>query len=109
VRTTSNIAQTTSGTKLEQHPTADQLATDAHGLSLATRGCSVTGEHGRSAAVSDMNSRPSAALTYAEAGATRGDLPDGYDHLRRGEVLGHGDELFLTASDSLGGCTAVPD
>ena len=39
-----------------------------------------------------------AGLTYAEVGATAGELPPGYNHLRRTVVLGHGLETFARAS-----------
>ncbi len=40
-------------------------------------------------------------LTYPEAGATRGSLPDGYVHGRHEAVLGRGDALFERAGDAL--------
>ena len=42
-----------------------------------------------------------ADLTYAEVGGTRGDLPVGYQHLRRSRVVGVGDECFREASTTL--------
>ena len=39
------------------------------------------------------------ALTYPEVGATQGDLPDGYDHLRRNATVGKGaTEFDVTAT-----------
>lgn len=40
-------------------------------------------------------------LTYPEVGATAGDLPPGYDHIRRSAVLGAGDEVFRRACEAL--------
>ena len=40
-------------------------------------------------------------LTYPEVGATAGDLPPGYDHIRRSAVLGEGDDVFRRACDAL--------
>lgn len=41
-----------------------------------------------------------AALTYREVGATTGPrLPDGYRHVRRRAVVGHGTEAFRLAAD----------
>lgn len=42
--------------------------------------------------MSESSHRP--ALTYAEVGATRGELPTGYHHLRRRRVIGHGPADF---------------
>ena len=42
-----------------------------------------------------------ADLTYAEVGGTRGDLPTGYQQLRRSLVIGVGDECFREASTTL--------
>jgi uncharacterized protein (UPF0548 family) len=42
-----------------------------------------------------------ARLSYAEAGATRGELPAGYRHLRREVTLGAGTARFEHASDVL--------
>lgn len=39
--------------------------------------------------------------TYAEVGATRGPLPDGYQHVQREAVLGSGESVFQTAAESL--------
>jgi uncharacterized protein (UPF0548 family) len=39
--------------------------------------------------------------TYAEVGATLGELPDGYHHLRRSAVLGRGEAVFARASEAL--------
>lgn len=40
-------------------------------------------------------------LTYPEVGATAGDLPAFYHHLRRSAVIGHGAEDFRRAGDAL--------
>ncbi len=42
-----------------------------------------------------------ADLTYAEVGGTRGDLPPGYQHLRRSLVVGVGVDCFREASTTL--------
>lgn len=42
-----------------------------------------------------------ADLTYPEIGATRGELPAGYRHVRRQAVLGRGDEVFERAATAL--------
>ena len=42
-----------------------------------------------------------AGLTYREVGATAGDLPEGYHHLSRRVVLGHGQELFTRAGEAV--------
>src|ERR1700746_684557 len=42
-----------------------------------------------------------AGLTYREVGATAGDLPEGYHHLTRRVVLGHGQQLFIRAGDAV--------
>ena len=42
-----------------------------------------------------------ADLTYAEVGGTRGDLPPGYQHLRRSLVVGIGVDCFREASTTL--------
>ena len=42
-----------------------------------------------------------ADLTYAEVGGTRGDLPAGYQHLRRSLVVGVGVDCFRDASATL--------
>lgn len=42
-----------------------------------------------------------AELTYPEVGATGGDLPTGYHHLRETRRLGEGDEVFRLAADRL--------
>lgn len=41
------------------------------------------------------------SLTYPEIGATAGTLPAGYHHVRRSEVIGHGQEYFADAADTL--------
>jgi len=40
-------------------------------------------------------------LTYDEVGATAGELPAGYRHIRTSLRLGRGEETFLAASDAL--------
>ncbi|NKR91381.1 DUF1990 family protein [Rhodococcus hoagii] len=40
-------------------------------------------------------------LTYNEVGATAGQLPAGYRHIRRSLPLGRGEDTFLAASDAL--------
>jgi uncharacterized protein (UPF0548 family) len=40
-------------------------------------------------------------LTYPEVGATAGELPPGYHHLRRSALLGHGSEDFVRAAEAL--------
>lgn len=40
-------------------------------------------------------------LTYSEVGATAGELPAGYRHVRRSRALGRGEDTFLAASDAL--------
>ncbi len=47
-----------------------------------------------------MTPRPS-GLTYAEVGATAGELPAGYHHLRRSRVIGAGEGCFATAADRI--------
>ena len=42
-----------------------------------------------------------AELTYPEVGGTAGDLPDGYHHLTRRMLIGHGHQLFAGASDAV--------
>ena len=50
----------------------------------------------------DAQDRLAAAeLTYREVGATAGDLPDGYQHLTRRVVLGHGHQLFTGAGEAV--------
>jgi uncharacterized protein (UPF0548 family) len=44
-----------------------------------------------------------AELTYPEIGATAGDLPEGYHHLTRRVLIGHGHQLFADASDAVQG------
>ena len=39
--------------------------------------------------------------TYDEVGATLGDLPGGYSHLRRSAVLGRGEAVFARAAEAL--------
>jgi len=43
----------------------------------------------------------SGALTYPEVGATGGILPSGYRHVRRVNLLGHGDDVFQRAGAQL--------
>jgi uncharacterized protein (UPF0548 family) len=46
---------------------------------------------------------PGATLTYAEVGATRGDLfPDGYHHLRARARVGRGERVYAAAVHALG-------
>lgn len=40
-------------------------------------------------------------VTYPEVGATAGELPEGYHHLRRERTIGHGREVFERAADDL--------
>lgn len=40
-------------------------------------------------------------LTYPEIGATAGQLPDGYDHLRVHRVIGYGESTFRRAAERL--------
>ncbi|MFY0407716.1 DUF1990 family protein [Solicola sp. PLA-1-18] len=40
-------------------------------------------------------------VTYPEVGATAGDLPTGYHHVRAERVVGHGREHFERAADDL--------
>jgi uncharacterized protein (UPF0548 family) len=40
-------------------------------------------------------------LTYPEIGATAGQLPEGYTHLRVQRVIGHGESTFHRAADRL--------
>jgi uncharacterized protein (UPF0548 family) len=40
-------------------------------------------------------------LSYPEVGATAGDLPPGYHHVRRGRVVGHGAATLAAAADVL--------
>ncbi|HXZ72372.1 MAG TPA: DUF1990 domain-containing protein [Streptosporangiaceae bacterium] len=42
-----------------------------------------------------------AAFTYREVGRTAGGLPDGYRHLTRRVLIGHGHQLFTTAGDAV--------
>jgi uncharacterized protein (UPF0548 family) len=41
------------------------------------------------------------SLTYPEVGATAGELPAGYAHLRRTKVIGSGPEAFTAVSEAL--------
>jgi uncharacterized protein (UPF0548 family) len=41
------------------------------------------------------------AFNYSNVGATVGELPAGYDHIRRTRVIGHGDGVFEAASAAL--------
>ncbi|WP_182357142.1 DUF1990 family protein [Tomitella gaofuii] len=43
----------------------------------------------------------SEALTYPEVGATAGELPAGYRHIRESLCIGRGEDTFLAASDAL--------
>lgn len=40
-------------------------------------------------------------LTYDEVGATAGEMPPGYHHVRAYRVIGHGAETFARAADAL--------
>ncbi|MFG6401204.1 DUF1990 family protein [Microbacterium sp. P04] len=40
-------------------------------------------------------------LTYTEVGATAGELPPGYHHVRAQRIVGHGEEDFARAADDL--------
>lgn len=40
-------------------------------------------------------------LTYREVGATAGELPAGYHHVRESLAIGRGEDTFLAASDAL--------
>jgi uncharacterized protein (UPF0548 family) len=40
-------------------------------------------------------------LTYSEVGATRGPLPDGYQHVHAHAVIGHGRARFEEAADAV--------
>ncbi|TYQ07610.1 UNVERIFIED_ORG: uncharacterized protein (UPF0548 family) [Gordonia westfalica J30] len=40
-------------------------------------------------------------LTYDEVGATAGELPAGYHHLRRSRVIGVGEECFTVAAERI--------
>jgi uncharacterized protein (UPF0548 family) len=40
-------------------------------------------------------------VTYAEIGATAGELPAGYHHLRAERIIGHGRQAFERAADDL--------
>lgn len=48
-----------------------------------------------------MTARVARELTYREVGATAGELPAGYRHLRETVYIGRGADLFRTASDAL--------
>jgi uncharacterized protein (UPF0548 family) len=41
------------------------------------------------------------SLTYSEVGATAGNLPAGYHHVRRSEIIGNGSAFFADASETL--------
>ena len=41
------------------------------------------------------------SLTYAEVGATAGELPPGYQHLRASRVVGEGRELFAECAETV--------
>lgn len=60
----------------------------------------------RSAPVRVLPARTAAALrrqgyTYAPVGGTRGELPPGFDHLRRSRVIGHGGRAFDAATQAV--------
>jgi uncharacterized protein (UPF0548 family) len=40
-------------------------------------------------------------LTYDEVGATAGEMPPGYHHVRARRVIGHGPEVYARAADAL--------
>jgi uncharacterized protein (UPF0548 family) len=42
-----------------------------------------------------------AVFTYREVGGTAGDLPEGYNHLSRRVLIGHGHPLFIEAADAM--------
>lgn len=46
-------------------------------------------------------STPDRRPTYPEVGATAGELPAGYDHVRRSRVVGRGEAVFLAAADAV--------
>ncbi|RVW03367.1 DUF1990 domain-containing protein [Rhodococcus spongiicola] len=48
-----------------------------------------------------MSARVARELTYPEIGATAGELPAGYRHVRQSIHLGRGEDTFLAASDAL--------
>ncbi|MDH6678864.1 uncharacterized protein (UPF0548 family) [Rhodococcus sp. LBL1] len=48
-----------------------------------------------------MTARGARELTYREVGATAGELPAGYRHIRESISLGRGEDTFLAASDAL--------
>lgn len=48
-----------------------------------------------------MSDSPDFAVTYSEVGATAGELPAGYHHVRAERVIGHGREEFEKAADAM--------
>ncbi|WP_430332392.1 DUF1990 domain-containing protein [Rhodococcus sp. ACT016] len=48
-----------------------------------------------------MAARHARELTYREVGATAGELPAGYRHIRESSDIGRGEDTFLAASDAL--------
>jgi uncharacterized protein (UPF0548 family) len=44
-----------------------------------------------------------AGLTYSEVGATVGDLPAGYHHIRRRVTIGRGQQVFVNAARDVAG------
>ncbi|MCL2534102.1 MAG: DUF1990 domain-containing protein [Nocardiaceae bacterium] len=48
-----------------------------------------------------MTARAARELTYQEVGATAGELPAGYRHIRESAFIGRGEDTFLAASDAL--------
>src|SRR5947207_2221786 len=48
-----------------------------------------------------LDALASADLTYPEVGATRGQLPPGYQHLHRDASVGTGPVVFARAADAL--------
>ena len=49
----------------------------------------------------DLDALAEAELTYAEHGATRGPLPDGYHHLSLAAEIGSGQAVFDLAASAL--------
>lgn len=48
--------------------------------------------------LADLSDLP---LTYAEVGATKGALPEGYHHVRESAVIGYGRDRFQAAGDAV--------
>jgi uncharacterized protein (UPF0548 family) len=49
----------------------------------------------------DLDALSAAELTYAEHGATRGELPPGYGHVARREMVGSGRDAFDRVAEAL--------